>query len=185
MSEAFTAGVVRGGLTEVSQIKILICYVIANVQQPLSHSGLLEALSGMGYANYFDCAGAISELLDSDNIKLNSNGHYTLTASGRNIAELLSSDVALTVRERVLVYADVIARRESNSQSCTAEIERLAKGWRMRGVVKDNEGEIFAIEATFSELGMAQRAKNCFLDNVEKLVLENFSLLTDSETAGK
>lgn len=184
MSEAFTAGVVPGGLTDVSQIKILICYVLANLELPISQEGLLEALSGMGYANYFDCAGAISDLLEKGNIKQGEEGGFALTESGRSIAELLSTDVARTVRERVLVYAGVIARRESNKRSCTTEIKKLENGFCMRGVLSDSDGEIFAVEATFPKLSIAQRAQERFLDNIEQLVMGNFSLLTGEEIKG-
>ncbi|MEG2525160.1 MAG: DUF4364 family protein, partial [Oscillospiraceae bacterium] len=67
---------IPGGLIENSQIKILVCYVVGALRQPLSHDGLLEALSGRGYANYFECANAISELIEAHHISLDEEGHY-------------------------------------------------------------------------------------------------------------
>lgn len=172
----FTAGVVPGGLNETSQIKILICYVVGTLELPLSGEGLLEALSGKGYANYFECASALSELLETGHIELDGGG-YQITPSGREIAALLADDVALTVRERVLDYALVIAKRESVKQSCRATIARSSKGWKLRGAVNDSSGEMFALEAVFPTMDAAQAARDSFLDNAENIVLINFDLL--------
>lgn len=181
MEGTFTAGVVPGGLTENSQIKILICYVIGSLALPLSGEGLLEALSGKGYANYFECAGALSELLEARHVETDDGGRYRLTASGREIASLLADDVALTVRERVLDYASAIAKRESNMSSCRAEITRSDAGWQLRGSVSDSSGQLFALEAMFPSVDAAQRARDRFLDNAEEIVLVNFDLLTGGE----
>ena len=177
MEGTFTAGVVPGGLTETSQIKILICYVVASLPGPLSGDGLLEALSGKGYANYFECAGALSELLDAEHLELDGSGRYNITKSGREIASLLAADVALTVRERVLSYAQVIERREVNMQSCRALITRCEKGWKLRGTVSDSSGEIFAVEAVFPSVESAQRARDRFLDNAEDIVMNSLETL--------
>lgn len=177
MDGTFTGGVVPGGLTETSHIKILICYVIASLPGPLSGEGLLEALSGKGYANYFECAGALSELLEAGHIELDESGRYNITKSGREIASLLADDVALTVRERVLSYAQVIAKREVNMQSCRAFISRTEKGWKLRGTVSDSSGEMFAIEAVFPSVESAQRARDRFLDNAEDIVMNSFDVL--------
>ena len=179
MEGTFTAGVVPGGLTETSQIKILICYVAASLPGPLSGDGLLESLSGKGYANYFECAGALSELLEAGHIEIDDNGRYNITNSGREIASLLADDVALTVRERVLGYAQVIAKREVNMQSCRAYISRTDKGWKLRGTVSDSNGEIFALEAVFPSVESAQRARDRFLDNAEDIVMHSFNALSE------
>ncbi|MDO4566223.1 MAG: DUF4364 family protein [Oscillospiraceae bacterium] len=177
MQDAFTAGVIPGGLTDISQIKILICYIIGELERPISHEGLLEALSGKGYSNYFEAAGALSELEEAGHIELY-DGRYLLSESGRGIASLLASDVALTVRERVLDYAKLICRRELALQSCKVELTQLENGWRFHGAVSDRGGEFFALEAVLPSVEAAREARDNFLDRAEEIILANLNFLT-------
>ena len=60
--DAFTAGVEPGGLNSTNEIKILCCYLISEMQRPVPHDLLVEALTVSGLVNYFEVASAISEL---------------------------------------------------------------------------------------------------------------------------
>ncbi|MEG2524173.1 MAG: DUF4364 family protein, partial [Oscillospiraceae bacterium] len=97
------------------------------------------------------------------------------------IASLLAEDVALTVRERVLDYADHLARREQNSSSHRATIEKLPVGYRLRCSVSDRNCEIFALEVLLPTMADAHDAKEIFLDDAEELVRINLECLTGGQ----
>ena len=58
MAEAFTAGVKPGGLTDDTQIRILLCYMI-KTSGPLNRDTLQGALLQEQLVNYFEFADAL------------------------------------------------------------------------------------------------------------------------------
>ena len=52
--DATTAGVERGGLANMAEIRILICYVLDSVKEPVPATRLSELLHYNGLANYFE-----------------------------------------------------------------------------------------------------------------------------------
>ena len=62
MAEAFTAGVKPGGLTDDTQIRILLCYLIKTAG-PLTRDTLQGALLQEQLVNYFEFADALAEVL--------------------------------------------------------------------------------------------------------------------------
>ncbi|HCC34969.1 MAG TPA: DUF4364 domain-containing protein, partial [Ruminococcaceae bacterium] len=53
MPDTFTEGVLPGGLRNTSEIKLLICYILRNVNQPILDDDLKNMLQYEGLANYF------------------------------------------------------------------------------------------------------------------------------------
>lgn len=177
--DTFTAGVVPGGLTANSEIKILICHVLCEIELPIAREDLLESLSGRGYANYFECADALSDLLSTGHIAQDERGMFIITPRGRETAALLASDVALTVRERVVRQALVYARRSSNKNANRAEIFKLDNGsYKLRCSVSDKDGEIFSLELLAPTMADAQKMRDGFADNAEAIVRQSYALLT-------
>ncbi len=170
-----------GGLTDDSQIKILVCHVLDSLELPISHDSLLEALSAQGYANYFECADAISSLLDSGHITANERGGYRLSATGRETAKLLCNDVAATVRERVVNRAVALARRENNKQISETSITQQPGGWKLRCALCDRGAELYALEALFPTKTDAQNARERYYDNAEELMRMTLEILTGEQ----
>lgn len=181
-NDTFTAGVVPGGLTANSEIKILICHVLDAIKLPISQEDLFEALSGQGYANYFECADALSDLLNAGHVAQEELGFYCITPSGHEIAALLSGDVALTVRERTVKQALVLARRSNRRSTNTAEIVKNENGsYTLHCAVRDNDGVIFSLELIAPSLAAAQRMRDSFLDNAETILRDTIAKLTGEE----
>ena len=51
MADAFTAGVEPGGLTNLQEIRILLCYMLHTVGQPVPRDAVTEIIIGGGMAN--------------------------------------------------------------------------------------------------------------------------------------
>ena len=65
MEETFTAGIRPGGLTEGREIRILICYILSELSEPMSFDEMTEAILSDGTANYFEFADALAELRET------------------------------------------------------------------------------------------------------------------------
>lgn len=166
----FTGGVVPGGLTDHTEIKILICFVLSELDAPLSHDDLLEALAGKGDANYFESASALSDLVEMKHISQVDHTYSVLT-SGKEIAKTLIGDVPFTVRERVLLAAKEFARRNRNRNYHKVSMVETDNGHKVRCTVCDSAGnELFAVELDAPTKRIAQRIRENFVAHAEDIM---------------
>lgn len=180
--DTFTAGVVPGGLTDYTEIKILICYVLNELHAPLLHDDLLEALTRQGYVNYFESASALSDLLEAGHIAQDSESQYMILASGSEIAAVLAEDVPTTVRERVLLSAQELARRQRNRNVHKVAILETDLGYKVRCTVCDMAGnELFAVELDAPSKRVAQRIRENFVTYAEDLMRFSITKLVGEE----
>ena len=63
-NKAITAGVRIGGLNDRTEIKILLCYLLSALGQPITQNQLIEVVCGQELVNYFEMQSALQHLLD-------------------------------------------------------------------------------------------------------------------------
>lgn len=86
MAEAFTAGVKMGGLTNDTEIRILLCYLIKSVG-PVTREAMEAALLQEELVNYFEFVGALNDLVAQGLAIEGANG-YTITEKGTTVLRL-------------------------------------------------------------------------------------------------
>ncbi len=128
MDEAFTAGVAPGGLTTGQEIKILLCYMLHTVAQPLHRDTVTDILAGGGMANYFDTEEAIEELIRLQHLIQTEDRLLAPTVTGSQISDSLSVRVPFTLRERAVKAAMEAIRRREIEKDNTVEIRREPDG---------------------------------------------------------
>ncbi len=162
--DTFTAGVKPGGLNNSQHIRIMICYLIKSVPSPISREEIEEALLGEELVNYFDLASILHSLCDKKFIE-EVDGKFNLLASGESIANELSGDVPLTVRETGLRAAVRAQRVSHNSTMNKAEIEELKNGcYNVHCFVIDGGEEVFRLKLFMPDLHSAKLVKKKFID---------------------
>ena len=104
-SDASSAGVLNGGLFSTTEIKILICYILNAIKEPVPASMLVNILHFEGIANGFEVSDAMSSLASSGHIapSFDDGSYYEITDSGKQIADELDSSLSLTVRKRAYI----------------------------------------------------------------------------------
>ncbi|MEG1017377.1 MAG: DUF4364 family protein [Oscillospiraceae bacterium] len=167
---AFTAGVVPGGLTEQSHIKILICYILAHLEEPVSQEALLAAIADNGLANYFECAQAVSELLECKNLDESADKSYVLSKTGKQISDILSDDLPITVRERALESATYLIEHARRKKQHPVELVRREDGYLVRGKIVDGGAVLFSLEVYAPTYEAAALARERFIDKAESLM---------------
>ena len=82
--DALTQGVAPGGLVSSSEIKVLICYILKSVKEPVPATKLCELLNYEGIANAFEVSDNIESLLQNNHIICvnSADESYTTTDSG-------------------------------------------------------------------------------------------------------
>ena len=112
-----------GCLTDDTEIRILLCYLIKTAG-PVSREILEGALLEEQLVNYFEFSGALAELKRQKLIEEGEKG-YTATAKGATVADALGYDLPRSVRESAISAVIRLQRwvhraEETAPRSCAA-----------------------------------------------------------------
>lgn len=176
--DRFASGVRPGGLRDVMQLKILVCYLLNVVKSGLTREQLSEVLQGEEVANYFLTVDAVADLIKTGNIT-DENGVLKIAESGHRIAELLELDVPKSVREKTANSAIKLmtkARRESENR---IDITSEGEGTKVTFTMFDNDGELMKLSVSVGDVFQAEKLKERFLEDPVKVYEGVISLLTD------
>lgn len=175
--EAFTAGVKPGGLTNTTQIRILLCYLIRTVAHPLSRQELESALLEQQLVNYFELAAGLADLEQQKLVQLE-KGRYHITPEGRKVADLLLTDLPRSVREQAVqaaVLAQQYARKAAENQ---AVVRHTRDGWQLDCRIQELDREVFSLSLLMPDQATAEAARDAFIHkggDFYKILLAMFS----------
>lgn len=104
-NDAIGAGVRNGGLFSTTEIRILICYILNAIKEPVPAMMLSNILHFEGIANGFEVSDAISNLEKNGQIAPvdDESTYYEITPLGSSVADELDSSLSLTVRKRAYI----------------------------------------------------------------------------------
>ena len=176
-NDAFIAGVVPGGLTSHSEVKILCCYLINTMNKPVSHEVMASALSQDGLVNYFELISALTELTEAGHLKLE-DGSYTITESGRQIATLLADDLPFSVCSKAVSTLRYLVEHEKKSHDNKVDIKKTSAGYEVICSMSDQTaGPLYSLSVYVPTLNAAYKVRDNFIDKAEQLLRNDLSLL--------
>ncbi len=126
--DAFTDGVEPGGLLNSQEIRVLVCYMLSGVDEPMTRQTVVEIIFAEGMANFFETEAAIDELIRLGNLIEAEDGRLSLTKAGRDAAATLSTRIPFTLRERSVEAAIRLLTRQRRERENRVEITPLAEG---------------------------------------------------------
>lgn len=179
--EAFDAGIEPGGLRDVNEIKILLCYLLKNADRPLSFDNLNDILQKDGLVNYFEFAQSLHELLESghvDLVKKDGAELYKVTRLGAGTADLFERRLPLTVREKAVKAAVRLLARMQLEAENRVTITESASGFTVECRVLDGGDELMAVRLLVSEKAQAESVRQQFLADPAAVYRGVISLLT-------
>ena len=182
--DAFTGGVIPGGLRNKDEIKILVCYLLLQVGEPLSKEMVTEAILYDGLANYFEIGEAIHDLVRRENVQsdiMDDQEMLSLTPNGQHIAHKLRRDLPRTVRERAVKSALYMLSRERNERENRVEILTEESGTYVRCSVLDGETELMQLKLFVGDAMQAEQVKNAFYDQPGLVYSAAIATLTDDD----
>ncbi len=178
--DAVTAGVLPGGLVNSAEVKVLICYILDSVGEPVSATGLCELLNFEGIANIFEVSDNIEALTKSGHIICadSENDLYTVTGSGSDVAKTLKSTVPLTVRDKACrATLNMLARIRHTNETDIA-ITREGDNTYITCSALDNDKSIMSVKLLVSDENQAISIKNKFIDNPSEIYSQIIDLFT-------
>ncbi|MBQ6381199.1 MAG: DUF4364 family protein [Clostridia bacterium] len=170
---------VPGMLTHMTDIKILICYLLAAVGEPLDKEQMIEMIFENDIAEYFDLREAVMQLVETGNLQEDAEGCLTLTDSGREVAEQLESALPFTAREKVVKEGLKIVTLSKRRKANKAEIEKNKSGIFVNCELKDEDASAFSFRLLVADEMQAKMIQEKFLENPALVYKQFMNALLD------
>ena len=177
IQDAFSAGVEPGGLYTSQEIKILICYMLLGVGEPMERQMVTELIAGNGMANFFETAAAVDELARQGHLT-EEEGRISLTETGRQVGDTLAGMIPYTLRERSVKAALQLLTRIRRQQENSVELEKLDHGYRVTCTIQDSASPLMSVSLRVADDMQAGLIRENFLDDPTLLYRSLLAILT-------
>ncbi len=179
--DASNAGVAKGGLVSTGEIRILICYILHTLRQPIPHQQLSELLHYEGVANYFEVSSAFAALNDNGLIAVSEKDPecYEITPSGSKVAVTLKTSVPLSVRDKAYALTVKMLSRIKYAKETEIEIAPLEVGFNLRCTIKEGALELMSVSLFVPDEAQANNIKERFIDDPTIIYSGIINLLTE------
>ena len=162
-NSAFSAGVRFGGLTDRTEIKILLCYLLSNAKQPLTSQQIIDTVVGQELANYFELQDALSHLVEQKLIN-EQDEFYTITEEGSDISKELEKSLPFSVKERAYKAVIEILQYETLKRQNKTSITSLENGgYNLNCTISDAEFTLFSFDLHMPNEKSAKLAEENFI----------------------
>ncbi len=179
MSSSFSAGVEPGGLYSPEEIKILICYLLMGVGEPLPRQMVVEIIAGNGMANFFETSAAIDELLHQGHLAEPQPDQLQLSETGKQVAVSLSTRIPYTLRDRSVKSALQMLTRIRRERENRVTMEKLEEGGCLvRCAMLDDEKPLMEISLRVADHLQAELIRENFLNDPTLLYRSTLAILT-------
>lgn len=179
-NDAFTAGVRPGGLTNSTEIRLLLCYLVKNAG-PITRKEIEDALMEEALVNYFEIGSCLDDITRQQLVALDSD-RYSITDKGRKVAQELAYDLPRSVRERAVaavLRAQTWTRKEAEY---SARISEKADGHcTVRCTIKALDPELFCLNIGTPDRLSAELVKNQFILKGNEIYQMLITKLTEEE----
>lgn len=178
-NQALTAGVQLGGLTDRTEIKILLCYLMAELKQPITQNQLIECVCGQELVNYFEMQSALQHLLDHKLIKEDEAG-FSILPEGAEIAHQLEDVVSPTVRRYAYNMAVNLLQYEALKKQNKVKITEVDGGHNLHCSIEDRDFCIFSMDIMMPDEKSAQYAAEQFVLKGQDIFKVMLGITTDT-----
>ncbi len=166
--DAVSAGVSKhGGLFNTAEIKILVCYIISSINEPVPGKMLSDTLHYEGIANVFEVNTAIASLSNSGHLKLvdEKDDTYIATKSGKEIAQTLKTSLPLIVKDRAYNATIKMLAQFKNTKETDIEITKENDKTFITCTAKDNDQPFMSVKLLVADEEQAIFIKKKFLSD--------------------
>lgn len=181
MAEAFTAGVKPGGLTDDTQIRILLCYLVKTAG-PLTRDTLQGALLQEQLVNYFEFADALADVEKQHLVAIDEESQYSITKKGSTVADTLALDLPRTVRESAIRAVMQIQSWRHKAAMNRAHVEEEDGEYTVWCAIGDLGSDVFRLQLAMPDKLTAETIKNNFTAHGSEIYSKIMDMLTQPST---
>ncbi len=166
--DAFAEGVGEGGLRSRAEIKALICYILRNLDMPITNEQLNEIILGKALANYFEVSQALSELAANGSVtSAYRDGRECLLLSGEAAlaSDVLERELPKSIREKAINAGVEIITRARRERETKIDIEPSGDGYTVTFAISDGKDVLMRLSVYAADMQQAEHIKNNFLQD--------------------
>lgn len=179
--DATGAGVDKiGGLFSTAEIRILVCYILDALPVPVPAELLVNTLHSEGIANGFEVSDAFAHLIKNGHLILKDekDDSYTVSETGKNIAQTLKSSLSYTVKNRAYNLTLKMVSRFYRAKENDIRISRENDNTYITCSALDHDTPFLSIKLLVTDEGQANMIRDRFLDMGNELYTSIIERLT-------
>lgn len=183
INNTLTAGVCPDGLKDSLGIKLLICYLINTIDEPLTQNDITEIIFQRSLANYFETCAAFEDLFENGFIlKADDTDILSLTVLGREAADNFYLDIPLSVREKAVDAINKRISRARHEKETCVTITETDDGCQLKCTLLGDNSELMSINLYLPDEKYALKAKERFIDDPEYIYRTVLAYLTNESS---
>ena len=171
-----------GFIHDMLDVKVLVLFVMARVNYPVTTSEIYELCYQDDCLSYFDVCTAVPEMVKSGHLKELAEEKYEITEKGRADGSLTEDSIAFTVKQRaenaVAKYNRQIRR---SSYVKTQVIPREGGDFSVIMALDDEMGNLMTLELVAPDQRQAVRLGKLFEKKAEMVYNQTMTELLDEE----
>ncbi len=170
--DAMTQDVGIGGIRTKYGIRVLLCYILKNVNSQVSRTAFSEILRSSELVNFFEINPALDSLYENGLVELvekDDDDYFSITEEGISVAEKLQTDIPITAREKALSVAFSVVTRERLKGSVDYKIDKTENGFYVTLTVHDGDELMMQTRLFSADYLQAQLVGENFMKNPNKL----------------
>lgn len=142
MASTFLKNDEPGSLSDIYEIKILICYLLSCIEQPLSKEQVNYVFQFNSIVNYFSFCQALKELIDTHHIEEifsveDGKKILQLMPMGKNTASTLSGILQKSTRDKIISTAKQVLVSEQQERDHQVSVTKVEDGYMVHLVIHD------------------------------------------------
>ena len=179
-NSAFSAGVRFGGLTDRTEIKILLCYLLTNAAQPLSSQQIIDTVIGQELVNYFELQEALGLLVEQGLI-IEDNDLFTISEEGKDISKELEKTLPFSVKERAYkAVIEILQYDALKKQNKTTITPVETGGFNLNCTISDADFKLFSFDLHMPDEKSAKFAEENFIKYAQEIFKCVLGITTES-----
>ena len=171
-----------GFIHDMMDVKVLILYVTARSDYPLSIQEIYELCYQDDCLSYFDVCTAVPEMVTSGHLQENADGKFEITEKGRQDGELTADSIAFTVKQRAESAVARYNRQIRRSSFVKTQVVTRENGDCSAVMALDDEkGNLMTLELMAPDQRQAVRLSRLFAEKAENVYTLAMAELLDEE----
>ena len=160
----------HGFVRDMLDVKVLILYVMARVQRPITVQTIYELCYQDERLSYFDVCEAVPQLEDTGHLRQMENEQFEITDEGREVCSVMEDTVAYPVAQRAKAAVEKFnwdSRRDSLIR--TQVTENSGGDVTVLMQLNDESGKLMSLELMAPTLRQGRRLEKIFRAQAEKI----------------
>ena len=171
-----------GFIHDMMDVKVLILYVAARSNYPMTTQEIYEVCFQDDCLSYFDVCMAIPEMVRSGHLQEVEGERYEITAKGKHDGELTADSIAYTVKQRAEDAVARYNRQIRRSSFVKTEVQPRENGdYAVIMSLDDEMGNLMKLELMAPDQRQAVRLCKLFEQKAEEVYNLTMTELLDGE----